>query len=77
MNNIIDLDKIISQSGTFWPEDVKFQIRIYLKEAIQQALILASENALVESYYEGNTGSEYKDFRVKKQSILDVEKLIK
>ena len=47
-----------------------------MNEACKQVLDLAADQALVESYYEGNTGSEYQDFRVKRDSILQVKNLI-
>jgi hypothetical protein len=47
-----------------------------MKEAIHQALVLASEKATTMDEYGGNTGSQYYDSVVDKQSILDIEKLI-
>lgn len=69
----IDLDVIIDQDAIAKHMDVidKSATRECMKEAIHEALVLASEKAKVKWYPEDGTMQG-----VDKQSILDVEKLI-
>lgn len=85
----IDLDAIIKDAGAFSTHGQ--QMKWAMKEAIHQALVLASESAKLEiEYYKSvtmhnRTGIDikYDDSKhfaekvfVDKQSILDIEKLI-
>lgn len=64
----IDLDAIMKDAGAFSTHGQ--QIRWAMKEAIHQTLVLASEKA---ETTEDSAGNKIVD----KQSILDVEELIK
>lgn len=70
MDNKIDLNAIIEKHKDHHSSSHK-SVRIMMREAIHQALVLASQNAktLMEEY-------EPYWFVVDKRSILDVEKLI-
>jgi hypothetical protein len=79
----IDLDAIINahpKFGLFNPTGtIGEDIRAMLKEAIHQALVLASEKAQVYYAKHDSTtqpGTISITVKVDKQSILDVEKLI-
>lgn len=75
----INLDKIIdtvAPNNQFPVDFSRKDIKSLMLVAIHQVLVLASEKATTVNHYEGNTGSEYCDTVVDKQSILDVEKLI-
>lgn len=89
----IDLDAIIKHMEDIREEftlDNSF-VKVCMKEAIHQALVLASEKATIqqinphtrevqyeglESYYFNNPNGPDEEITVYKQSILDIETLI-
>lgn len=80
MNWVIDLDTIL-EATDLNPDLCDWDdIKKAMKEAIHQTLVLASENAkvVVTNPEEHHFAEDYRDYMsVDKQSILDVEKLIK
>lgn len=73
----IDLDAILQQEYKLDGPIFSDRIKRCMKEAIHQALVLASENATIKGEYKiAIEGNGFTEHTVDKQSILDVEKLI-
>lgn len=66
MNNILTAEEFFEQSGTYPELAIKFA-KLHVEKALKQA----SLNAKITYEYEGNTGSEYCDTIVDKNSILN------
>lgn len=79
--NTIDLDAIFNDKNTLGsaavPKHLISPIREAMIEACKQTLVLASENARTKAMESYHHHEYHYDQVVDKQSILDVEKLIK
>lgn len=70
LDAIINMEVVSPQRNSFTA--TRTNLHNLMKEAINQALVLASENAKVDEQYDGMHSHPIVD----KQSILDVDKLI-
>lgn len=77
--NTMDLDAIARKHIEAKPYYNKYMIaKLCMREAVHEALVLASENAAISKAQKMPNGTwEIGVKRINKQSILDIEKLIK